>query len=99
MPSSAPPGARRRSTESSSGIEVVARKGDRVRLRAVRVVTTLPLLAGAALAWWFQYEVLAIVAAIAGVLLAVLQWMTVRALAHNAPEPGDSLADRGGRSV
>jgi hypothetical protein len=71
-----------------------------VRVRAVRVVTTLPLLLGAALAWWFDYELLAIVCAVAGLLLAVLQWMTVRALAHNAPsEAGGSLAERGRRSI
>jgi hypothetical protein len=64
-----------------------------VRLRSVRVVTTLPLFAGAALAWWFGQEILAIISAAAGALLGVLQWMTVRAMQHNA-EPGGSLADR-----
>ena len=67
-------------------------------LRSVRVATTLPLFCGAALAWWFDQEILAIVCAVAGLALAVLQWMTVRALAHNAPPdspPGaGSLADR-----
>ena len=64
----------------------------------MRVATTLPLFAGAALAWSFDGEILAAVCVLAGVLLAVLQWMTVRALQHNAPtEPpggGDALADR-----
>ena len=64
-----------------------------MRLRSVRVVTTLPLFAGAALAWWFDQEILAIICAVAGALLSGLQWMTVRALQHNA-EPGGSLADR-----
>ena len=64
-------------------------------LRSVHVVTTLPLFAGAALAWWFGQEIVAIVCATAGVLLAVLQWMTVRALEHNVSEPPRrSLADR-----
>ena len=66
-------------------------------MRSIRVVTTLPLFAGAALAWWFDQEILAIVVASAGLLLAVLQWMTVRALQHNAvpgPSEGGSLADR-----
>ena len=69
-----------------------------MRLRSVRIATTLPLFAGAALAWWVDYEVLALICLSAGVLLAALQWMTVRALQHNAPqEPppeGGSLADR-----
>ena len=59
----------------------------------MRVVTTLPLFGGAALAWWFGQEILAIICGMGGVLLAALQWMTVRALQHNA-EPGGSLADR-----
>ena len=73
-----------------------------MRLRAIRIVTTLPLLGGAALAWWFDYDVLALLCAIAGVLLAALQWMTVRALSsHNAPpeRPRGALADREGGSV
>ena len=69
-----------------------------MNLRSVRVVPPLPLLAGAALAWWFDQEILAVVCLLAGAALAVLQWMTVRALAHNAPpDPpagGHSLAER-----
>lgn len=69
-----------------------------MRVRSVRVATTLPLFAGAALAWWVDYEVLALIGVVTGVLLAILQWMTVRALQYNAPaEPppsGGSLADR-----
>jgi hypothetical protein len=69
-----------------------------VKLRSVRVVTTLPLFGGAALAWWFGQEILAVVCALAAIALAVLQWMTVRALQHNAaPDPmadGRSVADR-----
>jgi hypothetical protein len=68
-----------------------------VTLRPVQIATTLPLFAGAALAWWFGQEVLATICAFAGVLLALLQWMTVRALQHNLPPDrpgGGSLADR-----
>ena len=62
----------------------------------MRVVTTLPLFGGAALAWWFGQEILAVICAVAGMLLALLQWMTVRALEHNTPRDasGGSLADR-----
>ena len=67
-------------------------------IRAIRVVTTVPLFAGAALAWWIDYQVVALLVAIAGVLLAALQWMTVRALQHNVPPepppPDGSLADQ-----
>jgi hypothetical protein len=72
-----------------------------MRVRAVRVMTTLPLLLGAAFAWWFGYGLLAIVCAVAGLLLAALQWMTVRALAHNAPPDAAAgpLADRERGSV
>lgn len=72
--------------------------GERVSIRVIRVVTTLPLFAGAALAWAFDYEIFALLCIVAGVLLAVLQWMTVRALQHNTPpEPRSSsgpLADQ-----
>lgn len=66
-------------------------------MRGIRLATTVPLFAGAALAWWFGYAVVAVLCAMGGVLLAVLQWMTVRALQHNAapnpPAAGGRLAD------
>lgn len=59
------------------------------------MATTVPLFAVAALAWWVDYEVLALVSALAGVLLAVLHWMTVRALDHNAPPEPPGSGGRG----
>ena len=66
-----------------------------MRIRSIRLATTVPLFLGAMLAWWFGFPIVAVFCGIAGVLLTVLQWMTVRALLHNAPvEPDRSLADR-----
>ena len=62
-----------------------------MKIRAIRLATTVPLFLGAVLAWWFGLPIVAVFCALAGVLLAVLQWMTVRALLHNAPP------ERGGR--
>jgi hypothetical protein len=58
-------------------------------MRAVRVVTTLPLFAGAVVAWWFGYTAIALLSGAGGALLAALQWMTVRALQHNSGSVAD----------
>ena len=55
----------------------------------MRLATTVPLFVAAFAAWLFDYTVLALLCGAAGLLLAVLQWMTIRALLHNASRDGE----------